>query len=325
MSISRWDPWSNPGSHHEPMGRMLRESYVPGQSGFGRGGMPIDVRDQDDAYIIRAQMPGLRPEDIDVRVTGDQVRICGETNEDREMPEHGQEHGQQQGRWLLRERSVARYDRVLTLPSPVRADQADADYEHGVLTLRLPRAQSSRTRSIPVRSGQSQAAGQPGTEVPVSGGTRDESAHGEREFPLVEGAASPAVQSTNPPPARGPVGGGGPAPAYATVGSVERRTAPAEGSYAGSVDMTGGTAPPESRPVGRGEVREGMEVVGPQGGHVGSVKAVREHDFLVDRSMQRDVYVPYTAVMSVSGTRTVISVSPLQVDNMGWQAPDLKV
>ncbi len=75
--------------------------------------------------------------------------------------------------------------------------------------------------------------------------------------------------------------------------------------------------------LGRFQVTTGMDVVGADGDRVGSVKAVRDTDFLVDRSMRRDVYVPFDAVRDVSGNVVTLNVTADQVDNMGWQSPPI--
>ena len=71
------------------------------------------------------------------------------------------------------------------------------------------------------------------------------------------------------------------------------------------------------------QLNRGMRVVGADGDDVGKVKEVRAGDFLVDRSMQRDVYVPFDAVRNVTGDAVALAVPAGQVDNMGWANPPL--
>ncbi|MDI3341773.1 MAG: Hsp20/alpha crystallin family protein [Sphaerobacter sp.] len=157
MSITRWDPWSEFVSLREAMDQLIRESFIrPAEaiarvSGLGMS-IPIDVRDTDDAYIITASMPGVRPEDVNIQVTGETLQISGETREEREelkAPEGEARHGT----WLVRERRHGRFERTITLPSAVKADAAEAMLENGVLTLRLPKAEGARSRTIPIRTG----------------------------------------------------------------------------------------------------------------------------------------------------------------------------
>jgi hypothetical protein len=71
------------------------------------------------------------------------------------------------------------------------------------------------------------------------------------------------------------------------------------------------------------QVQEEMEVVGSDMDKVGSVKEVRANDFLVNRHMKRDVYVPYTAIRDVSGNQVVLNIPASQVDSMGWPNPSI--
>lgn len=71
------------------------------------------------------------------------------------------------------------------------------------------------------------------------------------------------------------------------------------------------------------QVQQGMKVVGTNGDTVGQVKEVRSNDFLVNRNMQRDVYMPFSAVQNVSGNTIALNIPANQVDNMGWANPSM--
>ncbi len=73
--------------------------------------------------------------------------------------------------------------------------------------------------------------------------------------------------------------------------------------------------------INRAQIRVGMDVVGSDADNVGRVKEVRDTDFLVDRTMQRDVYIPFSAVRNVTGDRIALNIPAGQVDNMGWMSP----
>jgi len=70
-------------------------------------------------------------------------------------------------------------------------------------------------------------------------------------------------------------------------------------------------------------IREGMDVVGSDGVIVGQVKETRGTDFLVDRSMQREVYVPFSAVQTVDNDRVMLNTPARDIDNQNWPTPDL--
>jgi HSP20 family protein len=157
MSLTRWDPLREILTLREAMTSLLEESMMRPRAGLMAmtGSVPIDVREMPDAYVVTVPLPGVSSEDVEISVLGNSVRITGEFK-DREPEES------QGSRWLVRERRFGRFERAVTLPAPVSADQASADFTDGILTVRLPRAEESRPKSIPVRGGaQVESTGQP--------------------------------------------------------------------------------------------------------------------------------------------------------------------
>jgi HSP20 family protein len=144
MSISRWDPLSDIVSLREAMNNLLEESFVRPRGGAtNTSGLAIDLRETPDAFIVSASVPGVPPEDVDITVLGDTLRIRGERRE--ESIEEAT------GRWIIRERRVGAFERTIALPTSIKADQASADFKDGVLTISLPKAEEAKPRSIPVR------------------------------------------------------------------------------------------------------------------------------------------------------------------------------
>ena len=144
MSIQRWDPLRDIVSLREAMNSLLEESFVRPRAGMVAmtGGMAIDLRENDQSYIIESVVAGAKPEDVEISVLGDTLRIAVEVREEADRQEE---------KWLLRERRFGRFERSLTLPAQVKADEATADFENGILTITLPKADAVRPRSIPVR------------------------------------------------------------------------------------------------------------------------------------------------------------------------------
>jgi HSP20 family protein len=151
MSITRWDPFRDMMSLREAMANLLEESYVApraGQQGIV-GTLAVNVKETPEAFEVTAALPGVKPEDVDISVLGETLRIQAETKEEREQPQDG---NGQNGRWIVRERRHGMVQRVLTLPAQVKADQAQADFEHGVLHLTLPKAEAAKPRSIKINA-----------------------------------------------------------------------------------------------------------------------------------------------------------------------------
>jgi HSP20 family protein len=183
MSIDRWDPFREMVTIREAMDRWFQSSI----SGTGQlistlrpDSIPVDVLEQDDAFEVRASVPGVKPDDIEVTVQGERVTIRAEVR--------GSE--QQRGdNWLMREQRYGTTQRTITLPSPVSSENAEARIEHGVLTLRLPKLQGAQARRISVSTSAassltSPTSGSPATSAisaaePGHGG-RDQTAQGDK-------------------------------------------------------------------------------------------------------------------------------------------------
>ncbi|MDY6879256.1 MAG: Hsp20/alpha crystallin family protein [Desulfatiglans sp.] len=139
----RWG-WTNPLEELERMKRELSQ-------GFGRGlwreptagVFPLmNVTEDKDNYYVRAELPGLNADDLDLSVTGDTLSISGE----RKLPaedENAQYH--------RREREAGRFSRVVTLPAQVATDKVQAQFTDGVLTVTLPIAESVKPKQITVK------------------------------------------------------------------------------------------------------------------------------------------------------------------------------
>lgn len=159
MSITRWDPFGDMVSLRDAMERLFAESVVRPRGGGGTGAssLAVDVHEQGDDYVVSAPIPGVNPDDVDITVRGDMLRIRGERHD------HRQEGGQDK-RYLVREQRFGSFERVIQLPSSVKADGAKADFNNGVLTITLPKSEESKERRIPVHGGQQTGKAQ---EVPI--------------------------------------------------------------------------------------------------------------------------------------------------------------
>ena len=144
MAIERWEPFREAISLRDAMNTLLQESFVRPSGLLGQDGtasFPIDVSETEDEYVVRASLPGVKPEEVQITVHGDTLTIRGESKAEEEgKGEH----------WHLRERRFGAFERSLTLPTPVNPDRAQARYEHGVLTLTLPKAEAAKPRQIKI-------------------------------------------------------------------------------------------------------------------------------------------------------------------------------
>jgi HSP20 family protein len=151
MSITRWDPFRDMVSLREAMANLLEDSVVAprgAQSGVA-GNLAVDIRETPEDFVVTAALPGVKPEDVDISVLGESLRIQAETKVDHEETRGD---GSTNDRWIVRERRRGMVQRILTLPSQVKADEAHATFEHGELTLTLPKAEEAKPRAIKINT-----------------------------------------------------------------------------------------------------------------------------------------------------------------------------
>jgi len=174
MTMQRWDPFGEMLSLRQAMDRLMEDAFVwPGRSVGGASSgmaMPIDLEERGDEFVLKASLPGVRPEDVNLSVQGNLLTLEGECREESESPQREEQNGQQthqakEGngasprgqnapRYHYRERRYGRFFRQMTLPAAVDSEKAEARFEHGVLTVTLPKAPEARQRRISVRGGQ---------------------------------------------------------------------------------------------------------------------------------------------------------------------------
>jgi HSP20 family protein len=147
MVLRRWEPFRELRQMQQNMDRLWR-NFGQGEGEAGNvesWAIPLDVVQQGDNIVVRASVPGVNPEDIDVSIENDVLTIKGQTKEEREH---------QEGNYLMRERRSGSFYRALRLPDTLDSDQAQSHYEHGVLSITFPRMGSKRARRLQIASGQ---------------------------------------------------------------------------------------------------------------------------------------------------------------------------
>ena len=142
-SPARWDPFRELEEMHERMGRLL-EGNLGDLGGLGEGAWSplVDIEETDDAWIVEADLPGVKRGDVEVELRDGELAISGELKE-------------RERRGLLRRRTrrTGRFDYRVTLPGEFDADAIDASLEHGVLTVRVPKPQRAQPRRIEIKGG----------------------------------------------------------------------------------------------------------------------------------------------------------------------------
>ena len=142
-NIVRWGPMRQMMSMRDMMDNMLQDFYDR-PFGLREMGFPNLVMVQtENEVIIKATLPGIKPDDLQLSVTGETLTMRGEIKQEEEYKE---------ATYHIRERNYGSFSRSITLPVPVIADQAKAEFENGVLTLTLPKAEEVRPKTITVKA-----------------------------------------------------------------------------------------------------------------------------------------------------------------------------
>lgn len=143
--LTHWDPIRDMISMREAVDRMLDESFARGSQSRGTGAwlLPMDAYITDDAIVIRADIPGIEPDDLDITLEGDTLTIRGEIKRD----------DANNRKYVLLERPTGKFERTLTINTPIDNEKVEANFNNGVLTLTLPKAEAVKPRQITVKAG----------------------------------------------------------------------------------------------------------------------------------------------------------------------------
>jgi HSP20 family protein len=146
-NITRYDPFGEMVTLRQAMDRLFEDSFVSPLSWRTLNGetstAALDVHQTDDEIVVSASLPGLKPEDVDITITGQTLSIRGEFKADEKV---------NRDQYLYRERRYGSFNRQLQLPVRVRGDAATATFENGVLTLRIPKAEEVKPRQIEIKA-----------------------------------------------------------------------------------------------------------------------------------------------------------------------------
>jgi HSP20 family protein len=132
---------------NEAMNQLMRNAFIQPntllENGVNGNAPALDVSETKDAYTVKAQLPGWKPEDVDITFENGQLTLRGEWKEENET--QGEE-----AKWHRKEIRYSSFERSLMLPVEVEADKAQAEFENGVLTLTLPKAEVVKPKQIKI-------------------------------------------------------------------------------------------------------------------------------------------------------------------------------
>lgn len=163
MSIVRYDPFRDLDRLQSEMNRLFEGVIAPtGERGTGQmtqstrvWSPAVDVAESQTDIVLRAELPGIKPEDVDIELTGDTLTLRGERKFESE---------ERKDDFVRVERSYGRFQRSFTLAVPVNADAVKASYKDGVLEIHLPKSEANKPRKVQVTSASNGHAAVAGSE-----------------------------------------------------------------------------------------------------------------------------------------------------------------
>ena len=145
-NLTRWEPTRDFMTLREAMNHLFDDAFTRPFSLSVRDGWSvpaIDMYQTDDEIIVKAVLPGMKADDVQINVAGDMLTLRGEMKHEDEKKDKA---------WHIREHKYGQFERSVPLPTQVKADQAKAEFENGILTITLPKAEEVKPRTITVKA-----------------------------------------------------------------------------------------------------------------------------------------------------------------------------
>jgi HSP20 family protein len=144
MSISRWDPFQGLTSLQDQVNRLFEDTVTRGRTGnsdLATWAPAVDIYETEQELVVKVDLPEVAQKDIDIRVENNTLTVRGERKFQSEV---GQDH------YLRVERAYGTFTRSFSLPNTVNTEGIRADYENGVLTVRMAKREESRPKQIKI-------------------------------------------------------------------------------------------------------------------------------------------------------------------------------
>jgi HSP20 family protein len=146
MAIVRWNPTRDLTQMREEMDRLFGQFLRRGEGeeatwGQGMWAPPVDIYETDDAFMLKAELPGFTKEDVNIEVHENRLIIRGERKRETEAKED---------QYHRLERAYGRFERAFWLPTTVDAEHIQASFKNGILEMRLPKSEKAKPKQIPI-------------------------------------------------------------------------------------------------------------------------------------------------------------------------------
>ena len=150
-NVVRWNPMREAAELMNEFDRVLEYPLLRQRWGMplrtnevvGSWNLALDVAEKGDVFTVKASLPGISPDDLNVTLEDNVLTIQGETKEDETIEENS---------YHIRERRYGSFSRSVRFPVPVEGEKVEAEYENGVLTLSIPKAEAVKPKRIAVKA-----------------------------------------------------------------------------------------------------------------------------------------------------------------------------
>jgi len=145
MAIVRWEPFRDLVTAQRDFDRLFREAFSPQWSetelSTRSWAPPVDIYETEDAIVLKAELPGVEPKDVEVRVEDNNLYLKGERKFEKEVKEQN---------YHRVERSYGSFARSFSLPNSIDSDKVKAEYKDGLLTLTMPKREEAKPKTIKI-------------------------------------------------------------------------------------------------------------------------------------------------------------------------------
>jgi HSP20 family protein len=145
MAIVRFEPFGGVATAQREFDRLFREAFSPvlgeGEVSTRTWAPPVDIYENGDSLVLKAELPGINPDDVEIRVEDNTLYLKGERKFEKEVKEQN---------YHRVERSYGTFTRTFSLPNSVDADKVAANFKDGVLTLTMPKKEEAKPKTIKI-------------------------------------------------------------------------------------------------------------------------------------------------------------------------------
>lgn len=143
-NLIRWEPAREMMTLREAMDHLFDDAFTrPLTLRDGWSAPAIDMYQTDDEIVVKASLPGVKADEVQINITGEILTLKGKTKQVEEKKDKA---------WHMREQRWGTFERAIALPTEVVADKAKAEFENGILTITLPKAEEVKPKVVSIKA-----------------------------------------------------------------------------------------------------------------------------------------------------------------------------